>query len=140
MRLEAQRTPDNDGEGKGDGEEEDPSPPEPTEEQRRLLESTISEYLAWLNSPEEIEGGHATYLRMLLPHDGLGIYSRTDQVRNWYERNLRILTNLNREVKHGEDRVVLIIGSGHLELLRRFALDAPYFCPVDTRSYLTDSM
>lgn len=133
-RLDAQR----DEASEGEETDEDSPTPAPTEEQRRLLEDTISEYLAWLNSHERIERGHHTYLRMLLPHDGVGIYSRTDRVRNWYERNLRIFTNLNRVTRHGEDRVILIVGSGHLKLLRQFAMDAPYYCLVDTRSYLTD--
>lgn len=137
-RLEAQRSAEDSSEGQE--EQEDAAPARMTEDQRRLLESTTSEYLAWLNSPEKIDRDHVTYLRMLLPHDGIGIYSRADQVRNWYERNLRIFTNLNRLVKHGEDRIILIIGSGHLKLLRQFAADAPYFCLVDTPSYLTDSM
>lgn len=137
-RLEAQGTVEESPEEQGEGE--DPAPAAMTPDQRRLLETTTSEYLAWLNSSERIDRGHVTYLRMLLPHDGIGIYSRTDQVRNWYERNLRIFTNLNRLTRHGEDRVILIIGSGHLKLLRQFAADASYFCLVDTPSYLTDSM
>lgn len=107
-----------------------------TEAQRRLLDSSISDYLRWLNSEEEIRDGHAVYMRLLLPPDGIGIYSRADQVRNWYERNLRIFTNLNRVTEHGRDRVLLVIGSGHLKILRQFAIDAPYFCLVDTEAYL----
>jgi hypothetical protein len=110
--------------------------PEPTEEQQRLLESTIAEYLAWLNDPDEIRQGQATYMKMLLPSGGLGIYSRTDEVSNWYERNLRIFTNLNRVTAHGRDRVLLIIGAGHLKILRDFAIDSPYFCLADTEAYL----
>jgi hypothetical protein len=69
----------------------------------------------------------------------IGIYSRTDRVRNWYERNLRIFTNLNRVTEYGADRVLLIIGSGHLAILRDFAVAAPYFCLVDTEAYLSPS-
>jgi hypothetical protein len=109
----------------------------PLTEERRLLEFSITDYLRWLNSEEEIQEGHAVYMRLLLPPDGIGIYSRTDQVRNWYERNLRIFTNLNRVTEHGKDRVLLIMGSGHLKILREFAIDAPYFCLVDTEAYLS---
>jgi hypothetical protein len=112
-------------------------PPPPTEEQRRLLESSITEYLRWLNSPKEIRDGHAVYMRLLLPPEGIGMYSRTDQVRSWYERNLRIFTNLNRVTEHGKDRVLLIIGAGHLKILRTFAIDAPYYCLVDSEAYLS---
>lgn len=111
------------------------SPPDP--EQRRLLESTVVEYLAWLNSDDSVRRNHEAYLRMLLPSDGIGIYSRTDEVANWYERNLRIFTNLIRVTRHGTDRVLLVIGAGHVRILRDLAAAAPYFCPVPTSTYLT---
>lgn len=116
--------------------DDDAGPMELTESQRRLLESTVSEYLAWLNGEDRIRRGHETYMRMLLPSDGLGIYARTDEVANWYERNLRIFTNLNRVTEHGRDRVLLLVGAGHLQILRDFAVDSPYFCLADTRAYL----
>jgi hypothetical protein len=120
----------------GAEETESDEPSELTEEQRRLMKSSIAEYLAWLNSDAEIESGQAVYLEMLLPSGGMGIYSRADQVTNWYQRNIRIFTNLNRVTEHGTDRVLLIMGSGHLGILRQLALDAPYFCLADTEAYL----
>jgi hypothetical protein len=117
-------------------ETESDEPPELTEEQRRLMESSIADYLAWLNSDAEIASGHAAYIEMLLPSGGTGIYSRADQVTNWYQRNIRIFTNLNRVTEHGTDRVLLIMGSGHLGILRQFALDSPSFCLADTEAYL----
>lgn len=118
------------------GGETSEEPKELTEDQRRLIESSVSEYLAWINSDDWVLSNHANYMNMLLPSSGLGIYSRTDSVRNWYERNLRIFTNLNRVTDHGKDRVLLIIGSGHVKILRDFIIDAPYFCFADTAWYL----
>jgi len=42
----------------------------------------------------------------------------------WYERNTFILTSLLGVVKPG-DRVLVLYGSGHLALLRRFLADDP---------------
>ena len=43
------------------------------------------------------------------------------RVANWYKRNLRIFANINRITEPGRDRVLVIIGAGHLKLLKEFA-------------------
>jgi hypothetical protein len=63
---------------------------------------------------------------MLLPGSSPAIYVRADLVTNWYKRNLRILTNLNRVTEVGKDRVLLLIGSGHLAILRQLANDSTF--------------
>ncbi len=82
-------------------------------------------------SPAKIAADQTWYLNLLLPPDGQGIYEQTDLVTNWYKRNLRILTNLNRVVTPGADRVLLLIGSGHLHILNDLVRSAPYDCWVD---------
>jgi hypothetical protein len=84
-----------------------------------------------------IRKGQAQYMKMLLPDkSSVAIYARTDLVTNWYKRNLRILTNLNRVTEIGGDRVLLLIGSGHLAILRQLASDSEYFCLADPQGYL----
>jgi len=74
---------------------------------------------------------------MLLPNRSTpAIYARADLVTNWYKRNLRILTNLNRVTEMGKDRVLLLIGFGHLAILRQLASDSNYFCVVDPEAHL----
>lgn len=115
-----------------------PQSTELSEEERRLRETTIGQYLAMLNSEESIAEHHAPYLRMLRPPDSQGIYANTDAVTNWYARNLRIFTNLVRITDPRSDRVLLIMGTGHVRILRELARDAPYFCVVDPLDYLSE--
>jgi hypothetical protein len=111
--------------------------PAPLSEDDKLLRrSTVSEFLLYLNSDEEIQDSHVQYMNMLLPTNSPAIYGRTDLVTNWYKRNLRMFANINRVTEFGRDRVVVIVGAGHLKLLRDFAIDSPYFCLVDTEAYL----
>jgi hypothetical protein len=107
-----------------------------SEEDRILQQSTITEYLLRLNSTEMIEKNHSGYLNMLLPADGVGIYAKTDLVTNWYKRNLRIFTNINRIAQFPQDRILLIIGAGHVTILNQLGEAAPYFCPVSASDYL----
>jgi hypothetical protein len=107
-----------------------------SEEDKLLRQSTVTEYLRDLNGEKRIRDSNAQYMQMLLPNDDPAIYARTDLVTNWYKRNLRIFTNMARITKFGKDRVLLIIGSGHLKILRDFAIDSPDFCLVDLEAYL----
>ncbi len=105
-------------------------------EEQLLRQSTVTQYLAHLNSASEIQKNHEGYMTSLLPTDDPAIYRKADLVTNWYKRNLRIFANINRSTEPGKDRILVIIGAGHLKLLKEFAADAPYFDEVDAESFL----
>jgi hypothetical protein len=123
-----------------DAKPQDISPaksPPLSEEDLLLRKSTVREYLLHVNDPSLVHKGQAQYMKMLLPDNSSpAIYARTDLVTNWYKRNLRILANLNRVTEIGKDRVLLLIGFGHLAILRQLAGDSPYYCVVDPEEYL----
>jgi len=101
-----------------------------------LARSTVTQYLTYLNTPEQAALHHRwDVLDNLSPGDGDALYEKTDLATNWYKRNLRIFTNL-LEVHRPGDRIVLIIGVGHLHILEDLAATHPRFCLVDVRSYL----
>lgn len=50
-----------------------------------------------------------------------------DLVGEWYKRNLRIYANLWRAVDEEDDRVVLLMGQGHVWTLRTFLRENPDF-------------
>jgi hypothetical protein len=108
-----------------------------SKDDRLLQKSTVGEFLLYLNSEDWIQTDHRRYLMQLLPSRDAAIYAKTDALTNWYKHNLRMFTNLNRIVEPDKDRVLVIVGSGHLKLLRDFAHDAPYFSVVDAREVLT---
>ena len=47
----------------------------------------------------------------------LGNYEGSQLVLQWYERNLKIFSNLQNICKTG-DRVLVLIGSSHLKILK----------------------
>jgi len=59
-------------------------------------------------------------------------------VANWYKRNLRIVVNINRITEPGKDRILVIIGAGHLKLLKEFAADAVWPI-IGAESYVCDT-
>ncbi len=67
------------------------------------------------NSDEYIRLDHSTYLD--INKINLGKYEGSQLVLQWYERNLKIFSNLQNICEKG-DRVLVLIGSSHLKILR----------------------
>lgn len=121
----------------GSGETKNPEPPPLSERDLLLRRLTVTEFLLLMNDPEKARKDHGeNYLRQFLPDDNPEIYESADRITKWYKRELRIFANLNRITQFPGDRVLLIIGAGHLAIQRNFALDSPQFCLVEAEIYL----
>lgn len=108
-----------------------------SEAEVRLRKLTILENLREMNDPARAATGHYPYLDHLLPKAGsVQLYEGADLLTNWYKRNFRMFANLARVTDFERDRVLLIVGSGHLQILRDLAHDAPYFCLEEATAYL----
>lgn len=105
-------------------------------EDELLRRSTVADYLLHLNEVPEIQKNHQQYMARLMPNADPAIYQNADLVSNWYKRNLRIFANINRISEPGKDRVLVIIGAGHLKLLKDFATDSPQFKNEDVAPLL----
>ena len=119
------------------GNETKATPQVLSEEDKLLRRSTITEIHRYMNNEEKFSKSHGeNYLLNIAPDDKFAIYERADQVSNWYKRELRIFANINRVTEFPHDRILVLIGSGHLKIQRDFALDAPQFCLIDAELYL----
>jgi hypothetical protein len=104
--------------------------------QELIRTGTVRDVLQYVNSDAYIRPSHSYYMTMLMPTDSIAIYGQADEVTNWYKRNLRIFTNINRITDFPNDRILLIIGGGHLKILKDFADYSPQFCQEEAGSYL----
>lgn len=96
---------------------------------------TIPQILTEQNRPEMDSLTNSVYLRMIqVGRDTNYVGARTAD--DWYARNFRIYANLRRLVTGPEDRVLVLIGSGHTALLRSFVRDAREWELVDPIPYL----
>ena len=112
-------------------------PPEVVEAERRLRESSVADHLAWMNRAEQWRPGHLGYMELFEPEPGnIAIYARTDNLTNWYKRNFRMWANIVRVMERPRDRGLVIVGSGHLGILRQLAQDMPGYCLVEPQAYL----
>jgi hypothetical protein len=63
-------------------------------------------------------------------------YIGGDVVLRWYERNMKIFLNIARLATSPDDRILVVIGGGHLPLLTHFAEGSGRFELVSASRYL----
>ena len=102
-----------------------------------LSENTVGGMLYRMNLPEAIYWADVGYYQFFLPLAHEEEYTGADIVGTWFERNLKIFSNLHRISEPG-DRVFVIYGAGHIPHLRYFAAQSPYFCVVDPLPFLSE--
>ena len=73
------------------------------------------------NAPEGIRMDHQQYIRWIA-RVGLGDqYPGANWLSHyWYDRNMKIYVNLTRITESADDRILLIIGAGHVYLIQQF--------------------
>lgn len=63
-------------------------------------------------------------------------YVGTNVVSDWYQRNLKIYTNITRITEGKSDRILVLYGSGHSFLLKQFLRDSGRYTVVEANKYL----
>lgn len=79
------------------------------------LKMTLLDYFLYLNSDHVLDKGYGSYLT---GDFNLGTYEGADALAmHWYSRNLRIFRNLQEITTSPDDRILVIIGQGHAQIL-----------------------
>ncbi len=103
----------------------------------KLAETDLLDYYLWVNSPEYVARNHYNndnYLALAFGQNEN--YVGAEYVTLWYNRNLKILTNILRNASLDDNRYLLIIGAAHVKVLRDFFADHPYFEVVEVKDVL----
>lgn len=98
-------------------------------------ESIIDIYIR-LNQPEGRRADHQSYLQSA--RIGLGDqYPGANWLSHgWYDRNLKIFVNLTRITESTDERILLIIGAGHVFLIQQFLEDSGDYILESPLKYL----
>jgi hypothetical protein len=96
----------------------------------------LRETLLRANAADDLRVSHGEYLYGSF-HLGRGDdYLGPDMRTRWYNRNLRIFHNLLRITASPADRLLLLIGAGHVPILRHAAEASPEYRLVEAAAYL----
>ena len=90
-----------------------------------------------INEPEKLRADHQGYLRTA--RIGLGDqYPGANWVAHWwYAHNLKNFVNLTRITESTDDRILLIIGAGHVYLIQQFLEDSGDYIVESPLQYLS---
>lgn len=103
----------------------------------RKASHNLIDTLRYLNSPEHLRLDLGRYLVGEIETGGADDYYGADMRTAWYNRNLRIFTNLLRLRATENERILVIIGSGHVPILQHLAANAPEFEVVSVSDLLS---
>ena len=98
-------------------------------------ESIIDMYISG-NKPEGRRADHQAYLRMSRVSLGDQYPGANWVVHRWYDRNLKIFVNLTRITEFANDRILLIIGGGHVFLVQQFLENSGDYIVENPLKYL----
>ena len=87
-------------------------------EDRLKTKQSLPQYLIHLNDPAQVLHQHGRYLTGTFKVGNAEEFPGPDAKMKWYGRNLRIFANVQRITDGPQDRILVIIGAGHLALLR----------------------
>lgn len=100
----------------------------------RLADSTVTRYHRFLNEEAALHYNEGMF-DDLLRFGGEG-YAGPDALARWYRRNLRMAHNVWRALDDDTERVLFLVGAGHVHVLRHLFTEFPQFCPVSPLPYL----
>ena len=110
--------------------------PELAELDKNFENLTLLEKLRFYNHPKVLDFNiniNADNLLYVGTQDG---FEGADEATKFYQRNLRIYSNLNRIPMTKDDRVFILMGAAHASFLRELLERSPKFEMVNTLDYL----
>lgn len=100
------------------------------------LNKHLLDYFKWMNSEKVLDRGFGAYLNGDFKN---GEYNGADALLlNWYSRNLRIYRNIQEITSDPSDRILVIFGAGHMEILKHLFKCSPQYEWVDFLSLEKD--
>jgi len=96
--------------------------------------STVGQLLRYFNTESALAENHNIYMHALKVGDTSN-YAGANLLTEWYSRNFKIFTEITKLIED-DARILVIIGQGHVPILRQLATDASYLDIVPIRDYL----
>lgn len=89
------------------------------------------------NEPEGRSVSHQRYIRWIARIGSGDQYPGANWVvHSWYDRNLKIYVNLTRITESADERILLIIGAGHVYLVQQFLEESGDYIVENPLKYL----
>lgn len=112
-----------------------------------MQQTTLLEYLQWLNSELVTSTSHAFYISNFTQIGSTGYYNYDDDdtligaeiTSDWYRRNIMIYSKMINQLDYNEEAIFLVIGADHIPILANLFRDNPYFEVINPEVWLKKS-
>ncbi|MEL6142477.1 MAG: DUF5694 domain-containing protein, partial [Bacteroidota bacterium] len=109
-----------------------------------MMNSSLLDYMRWINSDEVMNTLHANYLTTFPRIGSTNFYDYDDDntligaelLIEWYRRNIMIYGKIINQLDYTEDGMLLIMGGDHIPILKSFFRDIPFFEVVHVNEWL----
>lgn len=98
--------------------------------------SSILRMLQFLNAGSTIPKIDQALLTSRVHIGKVANYIGTDHLMRWYERNLKIYTNIARIIESNDDRILVLIGAAHINSLQWYIAGAGEYNLEKVEKYL----
>lgn len=105
-------------------------------EREHLSRASVEDQLIDINSSKAMAASHEIYMQLAEVGEG-DIYIGADVALRWYERNMMMFVNIARIATSPMDRVLIVVGGGHLPLLSHFIRSSGRFRLKHIDEYLS---
>ncbi len=107
------------------------------QKQKKLNELSLPAYYIQLNNAYNRQARMFDYIHYALGYGQDENYVGESFTLSWYDRNLKIFTNILRSIDVKKDKTIAVLfGSSHTAVLRSFFQDHPYFELVELEDVL----
>ncbi|QFF99127.1 hypothetical protein PB01_09960 [Psychrobacillus glaciei] len=101
----------------------------------KLSQLSILEGYKRVNEAETVKKMHQVYMELAMIGKKKDYYA-TGWLTWWYKRNLIIYTNVRRLISNPQDRILLLVGGGHVHLIKQFLEESEVCTVIDANEYL----
>lgn len=116
------------------------------DEDSLMQNSTLLEYMQWINSERVLSTSHASYIvndtqvgsKKYYDYDDDDTLIGAELTADWYRRNILIYTKMINQLDYSEDAIFIIIGGDHVPILRNLFRDNPYFEIISPQKWLVE--
>lgn len=96
----------------------------------------LSKYIKYLNEPAQLMANHSLYNNILAKVSDGKQFPGPDLMGEWYKRNVRIYSNVMRQIEAGDRKVFVLFGQGHIYFLKTLFAANPDFEVVEVDTLL----
>ncbi|MFK8162172.1 MAG: DUF5694 domain-containing protein [Lewinella sp.] len=109
-----------------------------------MQNSTLLEYLQWINSPKRMKTSHGSYLANFPQIGSTDFYNYDEEdtligaklTADWYRRNIMIYAKMINQLDYSEEAIFLLMGADHIPIIKSLFEGNPYFEVVDVERWL----